>query len=71
MIVLSHSPSFNILGSYFPSWIVCVVAGAIVTAIVHTLISRTRFIEEIWPLPVVYPALIVFVSCGIWLVLFS
>jgi len=71
MIVLSHSPSFNILGSYFPSWIVCVVAGAIVTAIVHALISRTRFIEEIWPLPVVYPALIVFVSCGTWLIFFS
>ncbi len=67
----SHSPSFNLLGSYFPSWIVCVVIAAVLLAVVHVLLAASKLVEEMWPLPVVYPAFIVFVSCTLWLCFFS
>jgi YtcA family len=67
----SHSPSFTLLGSYFPSWIVCVAVAGALTALVHALLSGRKLVEELWPLSVLYPALLVFVACTMWLCFFS
>lgn len=67
----SRSPSFNLLGSYFPSWIVCLGIGALVTLVTHRVLSQRKLLHELWPLPVVYPALFLFVTCTLWLCFFS
>ena len=67
----SHSPSFNILGSYFPSWIICCGGGAIATFIAHRAFTKWNMIGELWPLPLVYTALFSFVSCTLWLIFFN
>jgi hypothetical protein len=64
----SFSPSINIMGSYFPSWIVYCVAGIGVTASVHALFTRWKIVDELWPLPLLYLALTCFVSCSLWLI---
>lgn len=67
----SYSPSFNLLGSYFPAWIICfAIATALATAI-HAVFTKARMVEELWPLPVVYPCLISFLSCTLWIIFFS
>jgi Na+/glutamate symporter len=66
-----HSPTFNILGSFFPSWLICLFAGIILAAIASRLFSRFAIDKEIlWPV-VVYPCLAIFFACALWLVLFS
>lgn len=67
----SRSPSFNLLGSYFPSWILCLGVGALVTLLVHRLLMTRKLLHELWPLPVVYPALFLLVTCALWLCFFS
>lgn len=65
-----HAPAFNLLGSYFPSWILCFAAGVLVTLLAHACFSRINFTRQLWPLPIVYPALTCLVAFGTWLVLF-
>jgi hypothetical protein len=66
-----RAPTFNILGSFFPSWLICLVAGILLAAIANRIFTRFALDEEIlWPV-VVYPCLALFFACALWLILFS
>lgn len=67
----SNSPEFNVLGSYFPSWIVCLAIAATLTFAVHVVITKRRVASQLWPLPLVYTALICFLSCTFWIIFFE
>ena len=65
------SPTFNILGSFFPSWLICLLTGIIVAAIANRLFARFALDKEIlWPV-VVYPCIALLFACTIWLIFFS
>lgn len=67
----SRAPTFNILGSFFPSWLICLVAGILLAAISSRIFARFALDKEIlWPV-VVYPCLALFFACALWLILFS
>ena len=64
----SAAPSQNILGSYFPSWMICALVG-VAGAIVARLIFVAVGIERYLPAPlVVYLALTAAFAFGIWLI---
>jgi Na+/glutamate symporter len=66
-----RAPTLSILGSFFPSWLVCLFAGIILAAVANRLFARFALDKEIlWPV-VVYPCLALFFACALWLVLFS
>ena len=66
-----RAPTFNILGSFFPSWLICLVAGIILAAIANRVFAHFALEKELlWPV-VVYPCLALFFACTLWLVLFS
>jgi len=66
-----RAPTFNILGSFFPSWLICLFAGIILAAVVNRIFVRVALDKEIlWPV-VVYPCLALLFACALWLVLFS
>jgi hypothetical protein len=67
----SGPPTFNILGSYFPSWLVCLGISIVLTLLTHALVTRRNLAEQLWPLPVVYCSLLCFFSCTLWLILFE
>jgi hypothetical protein len=63
----SSAPSRNILGSYFPSWMICAVIGMCATVAVRGLLVKVGVDKEL-PAPiVVYLALAVVFSLGLWL----
>lgn len=64
----SASPSRNILGAYFPSWMICAAAGVAGALIARTVLSSTGLLEEIPAPAVVLMVLAVAVTLGIWLV---
>jgi hypothetical protein len=77
VVSLSHvagcgrAPSFNILGSFFPAWLICMVVGVVLAAFVHWLLGRYKLDKEIpWTI-VVYPCLAAFFAFTLWLVFFS
>ena len=67
----SRAPSFNILGSFFPAWILCGVIGVLLAAAVRVLFVRLNFERELSPLIVVYPCLAALFTFSIWLLFFS
>jgi hypothetical protein len=67
----SRAPSFNILGSFFPAWILCGVIGILLAVAVRILFVRLNFERELSPLIVVYPCLAAFFTFLIWLLFFS
>lgn len=65
------APTFNILGSFFPSWLICLFAGIIAAMIANRLFARFALDKEIlWPV-VVYPCVALLFACTIWLIFFS
>jgi hypothetical protein len=67
----ARSPSFNILGSYFPGWIACMVAGILLTAFVRFALNRLRWEQRVPALPLFYFAIAVLIACLIWLIAFD
>ena len=67
----SRAPTFNILGSFFPAWILCGVLGILLSVVVRIIFARTKLEEELSPLIVIYPCLAAFFTFTIWLVFFS
>jgi hypothetical protein len=66
-----RAPSFNILGSFFPAWLLCLVAGILCAAAVHWLLVRVQLDKEIMWTIVVYPCLAAFFAFTLWLIFFS
>jgi len=61
------APAQNILGSFFPSWMICVLGG-IVAAIVVRAGLATAGIDKTLPAPLlVYLAFTIFFSFATWL----
>ncbi|HLZ66994.1 MAG TPA: YtcA family lipoprotein [Aliidongia sp.] len=63
----STAPSQNILGSYFPSWMLCAFAGLGGTIIVRRILIATR-LDKTLPAPLaVYLAFTVAFAFASWL----
>ena len=62
-----RAPSFDILGSFFPSWLVCLVVAIVLTAVSRALLSR--YVEIVWPV-LVYPSLTASFAFALWLAMF-
>jgi hypothetical protein len=67
----SRAPSFNILGSFFPSWILCGVIGIVLTVIARLFFVRIKLEPQLTPLILVYPCLAAFFTFTTWLLFFS
>jgi hypothetical protein len=67
----TRAPSFNILGSFFPSWILCGVIGILLTVAARLFFVRIQLEQELSPLILVYPCLAAFFTFTLWLVFFS
>jgi hypothetical protein len=67
----SRAPAFNILGSFFPSWILCGVVGILLAVGARNLFVRVNFEQELSPLILIYPCLAAFFTFSIWLLFFS
>jgi hypothetical protein len=66
----SRAPTFSILGSFFPAWILCGILGILLTVVARVFLVRTKFEQELSPLIVVYPCLALFFTFSIWLLFF-
>ena len=63
-----RAPSFDVLGSFFPAWLVCMALGVVFTAAARWLLLRLHIVIA---LPVLtYPSLAALFSFALWLALF-
>ena len=67
----SRAPTFNVLGSFFPSWLLCGVLGILLTVGARLFFVRIQLEQQLSPLIVVYPCLAALFTFTLWLVFFS
>jgi len=66
-----RAPSFNILGSFFPAWLLCMVAGVVLAAIVNRVLVHYKLDSMLAWTILVYPSLAAFFAFTLWLLFFS
>ena len=64
----AHSPTFDIMGSLFPAWLVCFVLGIVFAVLARWLLLRLH-IALLYPV-FVYPCLTAAFTFAIWLIFF-
>ena len=67
----SRSPSFNVLGSYFPGWILCLVLAIGTAAALHAILKHLQWERRIPALPLFYVGLALLIACSLWLIAFE
>ena len=64
------APSINLVGSFFPAWMLCVAFGVIGVLVLRRVFVRTEIEHHLGPVPVVYFCLWVLITLVSWLVFF-
>ncbi len=64
------APILNVEGSFFPAWLVCLVAGILLTALVRPVLAKSGLEPHVGPVLVIYPSLCLLFTFGIWLVFY-
>jgi hypothetical protein len=67
----SRAPTFNILGAYFPAWLLCIFAGVAGASLVSSILSKLAMRNLIRWAILVYPSLAASIACTLWLCFFS
>ena len=69
--VCSRAPSIEFVGTFFPAWMLCIIAALAITGLIRTALAHREVEAKLGPLVVFYPSLVVAISCLLWLILFS
>lgn len=65
-----RAPAIDIIGSFFPSWMVCLTIAVILASILRIILLRYQFESEIGHVALFYPSVVVLLSCLLWLIFF-
>ena len=67
----AHSPTLDVLGSYFPAWMVCIVLGLVLTVITRQLLVGFKLNVHLRLAGLVYVCLTVQWTLAVWLLCFK
>jgi hypothetical protein len=67
----SKAPSIEVVGTFFPAWMFCIIAALILTGLIRLELLRRGLEKKLSPLVVFYPSVVVAISCLLWLMLFA
>jgi hypothetical protein len=63
-----RAPSFDVVGSFFPAWLVCLAVAILLTVLSRLLLQRLR-VALILPI-LTYPSLTAAFAFALWLIFF-
>ena len=63
-------PQINIIGSFFPSWMLCAAIGIVVAILARRLFVRVGVDPYVGPRALVYPSLAILVTLVLWVTFF-
>jgi hypothetical protein len=67
----AHSPTVDVLGSYFPAWLICIVAGLLLTIVTRQVFLLVKLAGHLRPAPLVYLCLMICFTLAVWLFFFQ
>jgi len=66
-----HSLTVDILGSYFPAWMVCIVSGLTLTLVSHWIIQACNLKAYVGPAPLIYSSLMIIFTFATWILFYQ
>jgi hypothetical protein len=66
-----HSPTVDILGSYFPAWMVCIVSGLTLTLVAHWIVQICHLKPYLGPAPLIYSSLAIIFTFATWILFYQ
>ncbi len=66
-----HSPTVDILGSYFPAWMICIISGLTLTLIAHWIVQVGRLKSYLGPAPLIYSSLMIIFTFATWILFYQ
>jgi hypothetical protein len=67
----ARAPSISILGAFFPSWMLCIIAGIVLTLVLRGVLLAVGLDAHIGPRGVIYPAAVVLLTLVTWMAFFK
>jgi hypothetical protein len=64
----SRAPSVDILGSFFPAWLFCLILAVLLATLIRLVMLRLR-VKVVLPI-LVYPSLAALLTFALWLIFF-
>jgi hypothetical protein len=65
-----RAPSVDVLGSFFPVWMLCLTIAIVLTFVVHFVLARCRLDTEVGPAALFYPCVVILFTSVLWLALY-
>jgi uncharacterized membrane protein YidH (DUF202 family) len=66
-----HSPTVDVLGSYFPAWMVCIISGLTLTLIAHWIVQVRHLKPYLGPAPLIYSCLTIIFTFATWILFYQ
>jgi hypothetical protein len=66
-----HSPTVDILGSYFPAWMVCIISGLTLTLVAHWIVQFCHLKPYLGPAPLIYSCLMIVFTFATWILFYQ
>src|SRR6266446_2023849 len=66
-----RSPTIDILGSYFPAWMICIVSGLTLTLISRWIIRAFHLESYASPAPLIYTCLTLIYTFATWIIFYQ
>jgi hypothetical protein len=67
----SRNPNVDIIGSYFPGWLIALAIGVVLTLAAHSMLRRLGLDHSIGHPAIIYPSMVVLFTCLLWLCFFA
>jgi hypothetical protein len=65
-----HAPSIDVIGSFFPVWMLCIAIAVPLTFVARIALVRFHLEDEVGPLALFYPCLVILLTSLLWLIFF-
>ena len=65
-----RAPAFNVLGSYFPAWLFCLIVATMLTVVARIVLRRYNLGEVLNPPLLMYSCLTALFTFVLWLIFF-
>jgi len=66
-----HSPTVDVLGSYFPAWMVCIIGGLMLTLVAHWIVQICHLKPFLGPAPLIYSCLMIIFTFATWILFYQ
>jgi hypothetical protein len=65
-----QAPSVDIIGSFFPAWMICLSVAVMLAFAVRYLLVRYHLESDVGPVALFYPSVVLLFTSLLWLIFF-